>query len=316
MDLQKAVSDRFAFALKRTILTSTYREQMLSVGTNFLRVQDRNGDSGKSLLDLPGLSCKACGGDPSQVVGVSTAWFLLHVAAYMLDKVEDLEIAGKTQSEIGVTTNLSTGMIFIAEWILNHLELDRVDPGSAWDIQRAFHESVLSVCSGQHRDLSILAPNLDECWDIAREKSGAAFGLACYAGGRVATSNTAMLYRLETFGKHLGTIIQIGDDLEELEIQNGVSVFSVKKAPIFQAFINQISHNVPQKDNLRTPEELISHEQQQTFAKGSILYLRLEALRIAGQAKRELDLPDFNCHATDALNRILCHRPCIEGLIN
>jgi hypothetical protein len=313
MDLQKAVSDRLAFALKNNKIDATYREQILSVGARFLRAQTGESNVGNSLLYLPYLSCQACGGDTSRIVGVTTSWFLFHVAAYLMDKVEDRELDYSNQSEIGVTANLSTGMIFIAEWILNHLELDRVDTGSAWDIQKAFHESVLCVCSGQHKDLSIKTPNLDECWDIARDKSGAAFGLACYSGGRLAINHTFLLSRLENFGKYLGTIIQIGDDLEELLPHIRSNELLMDRAPIFRAYSRYL-----ESDNMAN---LISGQPgidraKEMIAKSSILYLRLEAIKLAGLAKRELDSPEFVEDGRSELISILRHRPVIEGFFN
>jgi geranylgeranyl pyrophosphate synthase len=313
MDLHKVVSDRLVHALYQNRLDSNYRERILSVSTRFLEAQSRGIDHENCLLCLPYLSCAACGGDTAKVAGVTTSWLLLQMAAYLLDKIEDFELLHATRTEIGVTANLSTGMIFIAEWILNHLELDCVDAGTAWDIQRAFHESVLTVCSGQHRDLSVKAPNLEDCWSIAREKSGAAFGLACYSGARVAVKDTSLLKRMDHFGKSLGVIIQIGDDLEEvsLGVQSIDSI--VEKAPIIGAYSKYVKPSI-----LATTgsENSGVHQQEDVLARGSVVYLRLEAIKLAESAKRELDIPDFSADGKSGLLRILCRRPIIRGFIN
>jgi hypothetical protein len=235
------------------------------------------------------------------------------MAAYMLDKVEDVELAHATPLSVGVTTNLSTGMIFIAEWILNHLEFDRVDPAAAWDIQRAFHESVLSVCSGQHRDLCATSPDLDDCWSIAQQKSGAAFALACYSGARSAGHDSVALRHLEEFGKCLGTIIQIGDDLDDLLSVNRSGNTVVKMAPIFQAYRSYLdqAHCV---GDLKQEDHALDY--QNVLPKGALLYLKLEALKLAAFARRELDYSGFSDEGKTGLLTILQNRPILEGIIN
>lgn len=313
MDLQKAISERLAFALDQNKIHATYREQIFSVGAQFIGAQTASCKSGNSLLHLPYYSCRACSGETQKIVGVSTSWFLFQVAAYMLDKVEDVELSHATPLSVGVTTNLSTGMIFIAEWILNHLEFDRVDPAAAWDIQRAFHESVLSVCSGQHRDLCAISPDLDDCWSIAQQKSGAAFALACYSGARLAGHDSVALRHLEEFGKCLGTIIQIGDDLDDLLLVNRSGNTVVKMAPIFQAYRSYLdqAHCV---GDLKQEDHALDY--QNVLTKGSLLYLKLEALKLAACARRELDYSGFSDEGKTGLLTILQNRPILEGIIN
>ena len=313
MDLPKAISERLAFALNQNKIDATYREQILSVGAKFIGAQTALCKSGKSLLYLPYYSCQACFGDTQKIVGVSTSWLLLQVAAYLLDKVEDAELAHATPIGVGVTTNLSTGMIFIAEWILNHLELDRVDPAAAWDIQRAFHESVLSVCSGQHLDLCSTLPDLDDCWSIAQQKSGAVFSLACYSGGRLAGHDSVALGHLEEYGRCLGTIIQIGDDLDDLLSVNRSGNTVVKMAPIFQAYRSYLdqAHGVGDftQDHRRSDD-------QNVMTKGSVLYLKLEALKLAATARSEIEISGFSEPGKTGLLTILQDRPVLEGMIN
>lgn len=286
MDLQKAIFDRLAFAMENIDLSATYRELLLSVVADFLKVQFSKEGCSKPLIYLPYLSCNAFGADPSRSFGVTTAWFLLYISAYLLDKVEDDELVGFDATRPGVVTNLSTGMIFVAEWILNHLELDHVDAGTAWDIQQAFQVAVLSVCSGQHMDLSVSSPDLHVCWDIAEAKSGAAFGLACYSGSRLATNRSDYLQSMELFGRQLGTVVQISDDLEDLlhsdvkhrQTENNSSIFSA-----YARFVKE--RKFIQKNGLDKTESV---EQHNMILNGTVLYLRFEAIKYAEIARKEL----------------------------
>ena len=286
MELQKAISDRLAFALENIDLSATYRELLLSVVADFLKVQFSREGSSKPLIYLPSLSCEAFGADPQRSVGVTTAWFLLYVSAYLLDKVEDQELIGPEKNKLGVTANLSTGMIFVAEWILNHLELDCVDTSTAWDIQQAFQEAVLSVCSGQHMDLSASSPDLKVCWEIAEAKSGAAFGLACYSGSRLATKRSDWLQSMQQFGRLLGTVVQISDDLEDLPQPLSECCQPGGLGSIFSAYARFVDSCTPNKRGCQHKTDLF--QQQNAIRNGSVLYLRFEAVKYAEMARREL----------------------------
>jgi len=285
MDLQKAIHERLAFALENIDLSATYRELLLSIVADFLKVQFSRGGSCKPLIYLPSLSCEAFGVDPRRSVGVTAAWFLLYVSAYLLDKVEDQELIGNDRNKLGITTNLSTGMIFVAEWILNHLELDCVDPGTAWDLQQAFQEAVLSVCSGQHMDLSESTPDLSVCWNIAETKSGSAFGLACYSGSRLATRQSDELQSMRLFGRLLGTIVQISDDLEDLQ-QPATRTRPEKLGMVFGAYARFIESRISGQGDYPPKHEL--EQQQDVVRNGTVLYLRFESVKYAEKARKEL----------------------------
>jgi len=314
MNSETLIVQRLAFALGKLNLAPTYRELLLSVSQNYLKAQFNSYQSCHPPIYLPFLCCEANGVPPQRSVGVTTAWFLLQVAAHLLDKVEDqeLELVGSHLQSSGICTNLSTGMIFVAEWILNHLELDCVDAGAAWDIQRAFQETVLSVCSGQHLDLSIDTPDLPTCWEIAEAKSGSAFALACYAGTRISTNQTDRLNCFQNFGRFLGTIVQISDDLRDLEIDASRRVNNKIQSPLANAYLSHIKlNNNDISKTLQTEIFEISSIQS-----GCILYLRLEAMKYAEMARNELNKIQFAQEPRDQMLAILNHLSSCGTTIN
>jgi geranylgeranyl pyrophosphate synthase len=313
MNVKSSITERLAFALRHVDLTSSYRELLLSVSEKYLKAQLNHYKACKPPLYLPFLCCQANEVDPQRAVGVATAWFLLQVAAHLLDKVEDqeLEVIGLPIHGQGMYTNLSTGMIFVAEWILNHLELDCVDAGAAWDIQRAFQETVLSVCSGQHLDLSIAAPDLPTCWEIAEAKSGAAFALACYAGTRISTRQSDQLYHLENFGRYLGTIVQISDDLKDLEWDNTIREKKIQ-SPMASAFLSHVGEN-----SVGISTTLPVNNSEMPFIQSSlILYLRLEAMKYAEMARNELKVIQLAQTPQDQMLSILNHLSWLGATVN
>jgi hypothetical protein len=313
MDVESSIKERLAFALKHVDLAPSYRELLFSVSGNYLKAQLDHFQACKPPVYLPFLCCEANEMGPQRAVGVSSAWFLLQVAAHLLDKVEDQELE-KISMPLrgkGMCTNLSTGMIFVAEWILNHLELDCVDAGAAWDIQTAFQETVLSVCSGQHLDLSIAAPDLPTCWEIAEAKSGSAFALACYAGARISTHQSDQLYHLENFGRYLGTIVQISDDLKDLEHDTTVLEKKTILSPLASAFLSHIGENSVISTTLPV------NDSEMPFIQNSlILYLRLEAMKYAEMARNELKGIQLTQTSRDQILSILNHLSWLGATVN
>ncbi len=303
MDAEALVSERLELALSSLDLAPSYRNLLLSVGQGYLKAQVQHYRACLPPIQLPFLCCEAHSGHPNRAVGVTTAWFLLQVAAHLLDKVEDheLEMVGPHLRHQGVSTNLSTGLIFVAEWVLNHLEMDSVDAGAAWDVQRAFQETVLSVCSGQHLDLSLASPDLFTCWKIAEAKSGAAFGLACYVGARVATNDTQRLRAMEAFGRHLGTIVQVSDDLKDLELDKEES--QNPSSSLIRAFLSQVC----QESCERTERNNSDRKDRDLPRNALILYLRLEAMKYAEMAQQELSKIQLCQQPRDHIVAILNH---------
>jgi geranylgeranyl pyrophosphate synthase len=66
---------------------------------------------------------------------------------------------------------------------------------------------------------------LEQYWQQAETKSGAFFSLACRSGARLATSDTVTLSEYNQFGSHLGLLIQITDDLEDVFPPQGIGIY-------------------------------------------------------------------------------------------
>jgi geranylgeranyl pyrophosphate synthase len=314
MDAEALICDRLSLALRRIELAPSYRNLLLSVGQDYLQMQFRRFKTSEPPVCLPFLCCEANGVNPLRAIGVTTSWFLLHTAAHVLDKVEDHEpvVPGLSPYGQGVCTNLSTGMIFVAEWILNHLELDCVDAGAAWDIQRAFHETVLSVCSGQHLDLSVPLPDLATCWEIAQKKSGSAFGLACYVGARVATNRTERLQHFDKFGTAVGTIAQISDDINDLETDSLKRTGDQTLSPMANAYLCYLGL----KDQKTVYSGFQLKAQKESLQNSLVLYLRLEAMKYAEIGRNELRVMSLAREPHERILKILNHLSWLGVAVN
>lgn len=168
-------------------------------------------------MALPGICCQAAGGDPDLAELVAAAWLLFYRAADIMDSVEDRDQPADWWSEAGPGTAISaaTGLYFSACLALNRLERVLENTRSASAIREEMLRKFLEMCSGQHFDINQPDPTLESYWQIARAKSGAFFGMACWAGARLATEETDRLQGLLEFGLNLGLLIQMLDDLME-----------------------------------------------------------------------------------------------------
>lgn len=314
MDAEALICDRLALALRRIELVPSYRNLLLSVGQDYLQMQFQRYKTSEPPVCLPFLCCEANRVNPLRAIGVTTSWFLLHTAAHVLDKVEDHEpvVPGLSPYGQGVCTNLSTGMIFVAEWILNLLELDCVDAGAAWDIQRAFHETVLSVCSGQHLDLSVPVPDLATCWEIAQKKSGSAFGLGCYVGARVATNQTDRLQHFDKFGTAVGTIAQISDDLKDLESDGLKRMGNQTLSPMASAYLSYLG--LKYQDPCHS--EFKPNTQVESLQNSLVLYLRLEAMKYAEIGRNELRAMSLAKEPHERILKLLNHLSWLGVAVN
>lgn len=173
---------------------------------------------GVALLDLPLLCAQALGGPTQPATTVTTAWQMLYSALHLLDNIEDNDTPDRTWARwgTGATLNLTTGLLASTSLTLEMLEDQQVAAPIVRTIRRDFHQTVLEMCGGQHDDLTLAEPTLEDCWRIARAKSGCFFELACRAAARSAAANAAVADQFGAFGQHLGLLIQITDDISGL----------------------------------------------------------------------------------------------------
>lgn len=179
--------------------------------------------SASDWLRLSGLCCQAVGGDPLTADRLTAAWFLFSRAAHLMDSVQDQDEPEPWWAEAGPGAALSaaTGLFFSATALLEGLHLQPLAPGAAVEIIRRFSDCFLTMGSGQFFDLTRPALTLEDYWKVAEAKSGAFFGLACWAGARLATQQPETLERFHRFGTQIGVLVQIADDIDELGLLGG-----------------------------------------------------------------------------------------------
>ncbi len=184
--------------------------------------QDQKADTGQGSVRwivLPYLCCQAAGGDPRWADSLAAAWYLLFTAAHLMDNVEDRDEPDPSWAPqgAGVGLNAATGLFFTASLALKDLYQHDEIRSAASDVISDFYRGFLRMSSGQHADLIRPEPTLEQYWEIARDKSGAFFEIACRCGARLAAASPAQLEEFSLYGQHLGVLKQILDDLEDIQ---------------------------------------------------------------------------------------------------
>ena len=180
------------------------------------------------LAVLPLASCAAAGGDPRRAVPVGTAWEILNLAMRLLDDLEDQDRPEGLWNQIGVsrTFNLSAALYVLACDVLTRADWP---PTTYRPVMLAFHALSLRVAAGQDRDLQESARTVDELWSIVEDKNGAAFELACRAGALAGDGEPAAVEACAAFGRHVGNIAQIFDDLEGVWGEDAVDLVAGRR---------------------------------------------------------------------------------------
>lgn len=184
----------------------------------FLNNQPSSESESKPWGLLPGLCCQAAGGEIEWADKVAASWLLFYAAADLIDSVQDQDDIPAWRSAGGsaVVLSAATGLFFWASSLLNKAALSLETKVSSAALVQDFHQSFLQMSSGQFNDICHPYPDLEQYWQIASEKSGSFFALACRSGARLALQDQEKLSVFGELGYNLGILVQVLDDLEDL----------------------------------------------------------------------------------------------------
>lgn len=171
-------------------------------------------------LILPLASAAAVGGAARRGLPVSAACGFLLLAMRWLDDLADRDREESLWQEVGAgrATNMAAAALTVA-W----RALAEEEPALAPAALSAFGELTVELARGQDADLAGLSEpggaagvrTLEGYWQVMRGKSGAAVALAGRVGALAARPDLpAAAEACGRFGAHLGTALQILDDLD------------------------------------------------------------------------------------------------------
>lgn len=168
---------------------------------------------------LPGLCCQAAGGKPEFATEISAAWLMIYLAGHLVDsvedddKVEEIDALGGPGSAI----NVANGYFLSAALMLNELSKNESAKSQVNQISADFYNTILEMASGQHWDIRYPYLTLKQWWRVAEAKTGSFFSLACRSGAMLGSDEAKRVAALSDFGFHLGLMLQVHDDIEDLQ---------------------------------------------------------------------------------------------------
>ncbi|NDJ52024.1 MAG: hypothetical protein GYB68_02940 [Chloroflexi bacterium] len=184
---------------------SSYRDSILGVLSPRPDADQPRGQ----IARLPMYFMQQPDGEANQIV--VTAWEMLYMAAYMVDKVID-EHQPDSAIGTGIKANLAVGFLIGAFQLLNTL-----DPTPAnIAIQDRLSEVVVTMSAAHHQSIIERPGSLGEAWTLAQARSGAFFAVGCWCGLRADHADRRLLAQAEAFGMHLGMLLQISNEMGDL----------------------------------------------------------------------------------------------------
>jgi geranylgeranyl pyrophosphate synthase len=249
---------------------------------------------------LPGLCCHAAGGDPRDADEFSAAWLLYYLAAHIMDHVEDQDAPEEwwQGSSPGVAINVASGLYFTASLLLAGLHEKEQTRGFAGELIREFYNGFLVMCSGQGRELTQPEPSLAQYWEDTQARSGVFFSMACRLGARLALAEGEKLHHYGEFGRQVGILIQILDDLEEYQRSSGKLIRQPYKVLRRSLPVIYALDVLPSQDAARLRQSLQDALQDDLAAEqayriieesGVVVYLLAEIDRHSALARESLD---------------------------
>ncbi len=187
------------------------RKQLEENSRNYRLVTHRDpqippsGDA-EAIACLPTLVCHALNGDPQKAQAINVAWALLYDASRLMDHIQDGQLDPSFPQDQAIST--AVALYFTAAEHLGRLPIE-------W--QSEAHGYLAEMVSGQAEDVIKEPLTAQEALGIVEKKAGAFMALGCVLGGRCADAAPQTIQSLAHYGRALGTMIQIQNDLEFIE---------------------------------------------------------------------------------------------------
>lgn len=196
---------------------------------------------------LPLASCRAVGGNPEDAVHVTAALLAFSAAMRLYDDVEDQDRPNRLWAKIGPARayNIGSAVHVLSFDILNKAPLSR---NRFRVINQSFIDNFYSIAAGQDRDLAGIARSVEDCWLTIELKTGSAFALACACGALAGTDDSALIRSCRRFGHHLGTTLQILNDMNSIWHPEGFS--DIQQGKVTLPLIHAMSFEHPAREEL------------------------------------------------------------------
>lgn len=256
---------------------------------------------------LPLLTCEAAGGRPRQAIPLTAAWQWLRLSAKLLDDVGD----GESPYPPAEAVHLAAGLLFLAPLGLGELAKGGMPARSIETLAAGMHEAGLRACAGQYGELACLDELDPDSWlEVARAKSGAPCAWASWAGALAASPDEETLDAFREFGMHLGVLLQIADDFNDVWRSTGLSDLRADRLNLAMCYARLVAGG-EQRDRLKTSLQNASQGDGAAEA-----HIRRELVELGAQAYLLAAGRLQYQQAMAALSRSGCLTPSLVALLD
>ncbi|MDJ0754435.1 MAG: polyprenyl synthetase family protein [Ardenticatenaceae bacterium] len=167
---------------------------------------------------------------------------------------------------------------------------------AAEEIQQQFFQAFIETSIGQQMSVGLTPHSLAEAWQIAEQKSCPFYQFAAWSGARLATDDHHIHQQFLDFGRLVGLIIQISDDVNDLWVdgeKKGDIAAGIISLPI--AYTLSVLQNEA-LENFKTLLKEASHSTDKEaeaydviINSGALQYLRIELYSLTLKASAILN---------------------------
>lgn len=293
MDLEIVFSKRCELQIRsilRTLpnnfdISAVFADYGINITDHLLATHQSSTIKGmSSLMGLPYACFSALSDDLEIIDPIAGLWGTNYLAIHLLDKIEDqeLDLSKMSSRDKAPLINLSIALIVAC---LNIMDDHKIcpDENKRQIIRSRIIATLMQMASGQHLDLINHATNIDQCWNIIRDKSGSFFALGCYLGAIMATDDQETIQGFQQYGFHLGILIQLANDFVGLLQKDGFCDISTGKNTLPIIYARQFYA----KRNIGTFNQILEQAKvsldaeklvrKMIFESEAIIYMLLEA---------------------------------------
>lgn len=188
---------------------------------------------------LPGVACRAVGGQTEQAICVMAALACLQISIILVDDLLDDDPQGE-QQRLGTPAVANAAAAFQAAGF-TIIRDSNYSPAAQLALFTCLNEMVATTAYGQYLDTQGVS---DEAayWQQAQLKSAPFFGAALQAGGLAGGADAETAGQLRQLGLLYGRIIQVQDDLKDTMAQPAGPDWLPGRSPLPILFAEQVQH--------------------------------------------------------------------------
>ncbi len=202
---------------------------------------------------LPGVACRAVGGQTEQAIRVMAALACLQISIILVDDLLDEDPQGE-QQRLGTPAVANAAAAFQAAGLTLIRDSD-YPPASQLALLTCLNDMAATTAYGQYLD-TLGVENEAAYWQQVQLKSAPFFGAAFQVGALAGGADQTTAGQLRQLGLLYGRIIQVQDDLKDVMAQPAGPDWLPGRSPLPILFAERVQH--PDQERFQQLRERVS----------------------------------------------------------